>query len=66
MVVVTGGKKDGEVQECYSIGKVHPIGVSTVLIVVRFNEKPLTIGFWKGNLDCYASCAIEDRGQLGR
>jgi hypothetical protein len=65
-MVVARGRKDGEVQESYCIEKVHTIGVSTLLIVVRSNEKPLTIEFWRGKLDCYASCIIEDEGQFGR
>lgn len=54
-------RKDGEVQEYYCIGKVHPIGVSRLLIIVRSDEN-LIAEFWNGKLDCYARRVTEDRG----
>lgn len=61
--MVAEERKDGEVQECYCIGKVHPIGVRRLLIIVRSNENFLiTELFWNGKLDCYARHITEDGG----
>lgn len=60
-MVAAEERKDGEVQEYYCIGKVHPIGVSRLLIIVRSDENLIT-EFWNGKLDCYARRITEDRG----
>lgn len=60
--MVAEERKDGEVQKCYCIGKVHPIGVSRLLIIVRSDENLLITEFWNGKLDCYARHITEDEG----